>query len=147
MSRELGTDLRTAHGYIKAFWAKYSVAKQFMDDFGEELKKKRPEERVVMSYLGRRRRFDGEFGPTQQRQAKATLLQQQEADILRLAVMRLYATFRDLGMRSRVVMTIHDAVYVEAPEEEAEKARDILKAEMEGAVEMPLIPLEVDIEL
>ena len=77
---------------------------------------------------------------------KATLLQQEEADLLRMAVMRLYATFRDLRMKSRVVIVIHDAVYVEAPKDEAEKARGILKKEMERAVEMPAVPLEIDID-
>jgi DNA polymerase I-like protein with 3'-5' exonuclease and polymerase domains len=43
-------------------------------------------------------------------------------------------------------MTIHDAVYVEAPEEEATKAREIMKEQMETAVEMPLVSLEIDIE-
>jgi DNA polymerase I len=74
------------------------------------------------------------------------LLQQEEADLLRMAVMRLCARFRDLGMRSRVVMTIHDAVYVEVPDDEAQAARNTLKTEMEEAVEMPVVPLEVDIE-
>jgi len=60
--------------------------------------------------------------------------------------MRRYARFRDLGMKSRVVMTIHDAVYVEAPEKEAEEAKEIMKAQMEAAVEIPLVPVEVDIE-
>jgi DNA polymerase I-like protein with 3'-5' exonuclease and polymerase domains len=50
------------------------------------------------------------------------------------------------GMKSCIMMTIHDAVYVEAPEEEAEKAKEILKEQMEAAVEMPFVPLEVDIE-
>jgi DNA polymerase I len=63
-----------------------------------------------------------------------------------MAVMRLYARFRDLGMKSRVVMTIHDAVYVEAPDEEAEEAKEIMKAQMEAAVEIPLVPVEDDIE-
>jgi len=35
-----------------------------------------------------------------------------------MAVMLLYARFRDLHMQSRIVMTVHGAVYVEAPEEE-----------------------------
>jgi DNA polymerase-1 len=67
-----------------------------------------------------------------------------EADILRMAVMRLYAKFRDLGMKSRVVMVIHDAVYVEAPKEEEHEARHWTKVIMEDAVEFPLVPLEVD---
>ena len=49
-------------------------------------------------------------------------------------------------MKSRIVMIIHDAVYVEAPEEEAEQARHWMKKIMEDAVEMPIVPLEVDVE-
>ena len=146
LSRELGTDRKTAQGYINTFWDKYSTAKKWLDDFVAELKQMDEGDRVVRSSLGRTRRFDGEFGQRERRKAKATLLQQEEADLLRMAVMRLYARFRDLGMKSRVVMTIHDAVYVEAPEEEVEKARDILKTQMEAAIEMPVVPLEVDIE-
>jgi DNA polymerase I len=146
LSRELQTDRKTAQGYIDAFWAKYAAAKNWFDEFVEELKQNDPKERFVRSSLGRKRLFDGEFGLRERRRAKATLLQQEEADLLRMAVMRLYARFRDLGMKSRVVMTIHDAVYVEAPDEEARAARNILKKEMESAVEMPVVPLEVDIE-
>ncbi|MFC1835696.1 DNA polymerase [Thermodesulfobacteriota bacterium] len=146
LSRELGTDRKTAQGYIDAFWQKYSSSKEWLDDFLEELKQKEPEERVVRSALGRTRRFEGEFGMKERRRAKATLLQQEEADLLRMAVMRLYARFRDLGMKSRVVMTIHDAVYVEAPEGEAVQARTLMKEQMEAAAEMPVVPLEIDIE-
>lgn len=146
LSRELQIDLKTAQGYIDAFWAKYATAKKWLDDFVKELNQKDPKERAVKSSLGRARLFDGEFGLRERRRAKATLLQQEEADLLRMAVMRLYARFRDLGMKSQVVMTIHDAVYVEAPDEEAQAARNILKTEMEAAVEMPVVPLEVDIE-
>lgn len=63
-----------------------------------------------------------------------------------MAVMSLFARFRDLGMKSRVVMTIHDPVYGEAPGEEVGQAREILKKQMQTAVEMPLVPLKVDIE-
>lgn len=106
---------------------------------------------VVCTFPGseapcRTRLFDREFGLRERRRAKATLLQHEEADLLRMAVMRLYARFRDLGMKSRVVMTIHDAVYVEAPEEEAQAAGNVLRTEMEAAVEMPLVPLEIDID-
>lgn len=146
MSRELSTDRKTAQGYIDAFWAKYSTTKKRLDDFVEELKQKDPKERFVRSSLGRIRRFDGEFGLRERRRAKATLLQQEGGDLLRMAVMRLYARFSDLGMKGRIVMTIHDAVYVEAPDEEAERAKTILITEMENAVEMPIVPLEVDIE-
>ncbi len=146
LSRELQIDRKTAQGYINAFWAKYSGAKKWLDDFVENLKRRVPQERAVRSSLGRTRRFDGEFGVRERRQAKATLLQQEEADLLRIAMMRLYSSFRDRGMRSRIVITIHDAVYVEAPDEEEHEARRLLKTQMEEAVEMPVVPLEVDID-
>lgn len=60
--------------------------------------------------------------------------------------MRLYAALRDLAMKSCVVMVIHDAVYVEAPEEEAKRAGWIVKREMVSAGEMPIVPLEVDVD-
>ena len=43
-------------------------------------------------------------------------------------------------------MTIHDAVYVEAPEEEENRVRHQMKEQMEVAVEMPIVPLEVDVD-
>ena len=82
LSEELGTIRKTAQGYIDAFWDKYSTAKKWLDDFVDELKDKPSEIRVVRSSLGRTRRFDGEFGLRERRQAKATLLQQHEADLL-----------------------------------------------------------------
>jgi DNA polymerase-1 len=145
LSRELGTDVKTAQGYIDAFWARYSTAKQYLDRFVEKLKRKPPDETIVRSMLDRIRRFDGEFGTAEQRQAKATLLQQAEAEKLRIAVMMLQAHFRNTGMKSRIVKTIHDAVWVEAPEEEAEEARQLTMTIMENAVELPIVPLEVDI--
>jgi DNA polymerase I-like protein with 3'-5' exonuclease and polymerase domains len=141
----LGTDFKTAHGYIEAFWAKYAVAKKWLDDFVSDLKERDPKERVVGSPLGTTRRFEEEFRLPESRAVKAILLQQLEADLLRMAVMRLYACFRDLGMKSRIAMVIHDVVYVETPEEEAQNTRQRMKAIMEDAVAMQIISLAVDI--
>jgi DNA polymerase I-like protein with 3'-5' exonuclease and polymerase domains len=69
-----------------------------------------------------------------------------EADKLRKAVMGLYATFRDLDMKSSIVMVIHGAVYIEAPVNEAERARHGTTAFMEEDVERPIVPLEVETE-
>jgi DNA polymerase I-like protein with 3'-5' exonuclease and polymerase domains len=47
-------------------------------------------------------------------------------------------------MKSRVVMILHDAIWVEAPEEEANEAKRLLEQSMIGAVEFPFVPLAVD---
>ncbi len=68
-----------------------------------------------------------------------------EVDILRMAVMRPYARFRDPGMRSGIVMTIHDAVFVEVPLDEEHEARRLLKEQMVRAAEQSVVPLAVDL--
>ena len=44
------------------------------------------------------------------------------------------------------MMTLHDAIWVEAPQEEAEEAGRLLEQAMKHAVEMPFVPLEVDFD-
>jgi DNA-binding GntR family transcriptional regulator len=117
-----------------------------LDSLVDDMKKENPGNRLIRSYPERVRRFDREFGTRQQRQAKATMLQQMEDDTLKMVIMPLHSRFRDLSMKSRIVVTIHDAIYVEAPAEEKERARQLMKEQMEKAVELPLVPLEVDLE-
>jgi len=122
------------------------VAKNYLDDFVAGLKEKKPQEKIVKSYLGRMRLLNREFGRHERSGAKATLLQQMEADIVRMAVMRLWVKFRNERMRNRIGMVIHDAVYVEAPEAEAQQARHWMKVIMKEAVEMPFVRLEIDLD-
>ena len=69
-----------------------------------------------------------------------------EAHLLKTVMVNVDGFFRRRVMKPLIVMTIHDAVCVEAPEEEAAQATKILKDQMEAAVEMPVVPLDVDIE-
>ncbi len=63
-----------------------------------------------------------------------------------MALLSLTGTFRKKKMRSRVVMILHDAIWVETPEEEAEEARKLLEHAMRNAVDMPFVALEVEFE-
>ena len=146
LGQKLNTGTRKAQGYINAFWSKYSVAKRYLDGIMADLKKKEPQDRYVESYVGRRRRFDQEFGVSEQRRVKATVLQQAEADVLTLAFVSLQAIFQRRKMKCRIVMIIHDAVWVEAPKEEVERTRTLMEEIMTNAVEFPLVPLEVEFE-
>ncbi len=146
LSEALGTTMATAQGYIDAFWSRYSVAREWLDQRVAHLKEKPLVTPYVQSYLGRRRRFDGEIGFSEIRRAKATILQQSEAEILRMALLSLVGTFRRRKMGSHVVMILHDAIWVEVPEEEAEEARTLLEQAMKNAVEMPSVPLEVEFQ-
>jgi DNA polymerase I len=147
LSKKLSVDLKTAAKYIRTFWSRYSVAKAYLDQIIQDLKTKDPHQRFIESFSGRRRLFNKEFGPKEQREARATILQQAEADVLTLALVGLYGIFQRRSMKSRAVMTIHDCIWVEAPKEEADAARNIIEDAMRNAVEYPLVPLEIEIEV
>ena len=58
------------------------------------------------------------------------------ADIIKLAMIKVYDRFEKENMKSRLIMQVHDELIVESPEEEKEKAAEILKTEMENAVKL-----------
>jgi DNA polymerase-1 len=144
LAKKLSTDPATAQRYINAFWSRYSIAKEWLDNRVAHLKKKPVTKPYIESYLGRRRRFEGDITAQDIRRAKATVLQQSEAEVLRMALMNLIGSFRQKKMKSRVVMILHDAIWVEAPEKEAEEAKRLLEQSMISAVDYPFVPLDVD---
>jgi DNA polymerase I len=146
LAEKLGTDTRTAQSYINAFWSRYSVAKEWLDNRVAHLKKKPLTNPYVRSHLGRRRRFDGPITSGSIRKAKATILQQSESEILRMAMMLLIGSLRQKKMKSRVVAILHDAVWVEAPAEEAGEAKRLLEQSMIEAVEYSFVPLEIEFQ-
>jgi DNA polymerase I len=146
LAESLETTISTSQGYINAFWSRYLVAREWLDRRVAHVKELSTGRPYVQSYLGRRRGFAGEIGAREIRQEKATILQQSEAEIFRMALLSPVGTFRRKKMKSRVVMILHDAVWVEALEDEAEEARRLLEQAMRNAVEMPIVPLEVDVE-
>ncbi len=66
-----------------------------------------------------------------------------EADILKTAAIRLDRIFRRRGMGASIVMVIHDALWVECPEEEAEQVRHLVRSMMTTAGNL-IVPLEVE---
>ena len=101
LAESLGTSIPTAQGYINAFWSRYSVAREWLDQSVAPLKEKSAATPYVRSYLGRRRRIDGEIRAGEIRRAKATILQQSEAEILRMALLSLTGPFRKKKTGSR----------------------------------------------
>jgi DNA polymerase-1 len=79
-----------------------------------------------------------------ERLAVNTVIQGTAADIIKIAMVRCEARLRERGMRTRLVLTIHDELLFEGPENEVEEAIALIKAEMEGAFELDA-PLKVDV--
>ena len=65
------------------------------------------------------------------------------ADIIKIAMINVEKALKDAGLCSKLILQIHDELIVEAPESEAQRAAEILKHEMEHAVELS-VPLTAD---
>ena len=71
-------------------------------------------------------------------------LQGSSADIIKIAMISVVNSLKAEGMRTRLILQVHDELVLEGPQEEAEKAAEILKNAMENAVKLK-VPLTVDV--
>ena len=76
---------------------------------------------------------------------KATLLQQVESHLLKVALVSLHSELKARNTGARIVMIVHDAIWVEAPQEEAEQVRHLVRKMMTTAGRLRIL-LEVDIK-
>ena len=110
----------------------------------EKIKKLPAQERVVRSLMRRERNFPRRPSSEMERQFRVTWPQQIEADLIKTAMVRLDRIFRRRNMKARIVMMIHDALWVESPEDEAEQVGHLVRRMMTTAGKLNL-PLEVEI--
>ena len=73
-----------------------------------------------------------------------TPLQGTAADLMKLAMVKAHARLAREKMQTRMILTVHDELVFEAPDTELEKAREIVRSEMEGAFPMK-VTLKVDL--
>jgi DNA polymerase-1 len=136
-------DEAKAQEYIDGFHKRYPGISEFFDREWEKLKKLRREDRMVTSPTGRIRRFSTRANPALERQFRVSLPQMMETDILKTAAVRLNRVFRRRGMGARIVMLIHDALWVEAPTDEEKETHRLMDKFMNKAAR-PLLELKVD---
>ena len=67
------------------------------------------------------------------------------ADIIKIAMIRVDEALRAAGMKSRLILQVHDELIVEVPEQQADLAAQILKEEMEHVVQFA-VPLTVEVK-
>ena len=148
MAKDLNCPPGEAQQYIDAYFAAHPEVKAYM----EENVRKAKEDGFVTTILGRKR-FIAElrsgnynqraFG---ERAAMNMPLQGSAADIIKLAMLRVAGRLRADGSRARLVLQVHDELVLDAPEAEAEYAKQMLKEEMEAAIPLT-VPLIADVSV
>lgn len=66
------------------------------------------------------------------------------ADIIKIAMVRVYKKLREEDLDARLILQVHDELIIEAAEKDKERAEKILKDEMENAVKLA-VPMTVDV--
>ncbi len=73
-------------------------------------------------------------------------LQGSSADIIKIAMINVNEVLKAENMKTKIILQVHDELVLEAPESEAGRAAEILKKEMETAVELK-VPLTVEVHV
>ena len=148
LSKDIGVSVARADEYIKAYLAKYSGVDRYMRETAENAKKNG----YVTTMFGRRR-YIPELSASNKnvqalgkRMAMNTPIQGTAADIIKLAMIKVYRRLAEEKLDARLILQVHDELIVEAAEDCAERAAEILKEEMENAVKLS-VPLTVDAKI
>lgn len=138
LSRDIGVSVYEAKQYISNYLEHYSGVKKYMDRIVEDAKSD-----GYVSTLFHRMRYLPELKSSNaiqrgfgERVARNMPIQGTAADIIKIAMVKVYYRLRKENMKSKLIMQVHDELILESPENEREKATAILKEEMENAVSM-----------
>ncbi|MBQ8614374.1 MAG: DNA polymerase I [Ruminiclostridium sp.] len=148
LSKDIGVTVKQADEYIKAYLNKYSGVADYMETTASEAKKNG----YVTTMFGRRRYIpelamsNKNVQAAGRRIAMNTPIQGTAADIIKLAMVRVYGRLKEELPEARLILQVHDELIVEAKECDAKRAAEILREEMEKAVKLS-VPLIADAKI
>ena len=146
LSRDINVSVKEADQFIKNYLATFPGVKNYMD----ETIAHGTEKGYVTTLFGRRRALpelaskNHNLRALGERMAMNTPIQGTAADVIKLAMVKVWRRLRAEGLAANLILQVHDELIVEAPEAEAETVARILKEEMEGAVSYS-VPLTADV--
>ena len=146
LSQDLSITKKEAAEYIERYFETYPKIKGYLDGLVAEAKEKG----YVTTMFGRRRPIpelsssnfmQRSFG---ERIAMNSPIQGTAADIIKIAMNRVHDRLLAEGLKSRLILTVHDELLVETAAEEEQEVRKILAEEMHGAAQLSVM-LEIDV--
>ena len=146
LSRDINVSVKEADQFIKNYLATFPGVKNYMD----ETIAHGTEKGYVTTLFGRRRALpelaskNHNLRALGERMAMNTPIQGTAADVIKLAMVKVWRRLRAERLAAKLILQVHDELIVEAPETEAETVARILKEEMEGAVSYS-VPLTADV--
>lgn len=147
LSQDLSISRKEASDYIEQYFKTYPKIKGYIDSMVEDAKKtgysltmfnrRRPIPELKSSNFMQR-----SFG---ERVAMNAPIQGTAADIIKLAMIRVYDALKKGGYKSKLLLQIHDELLVETYPDEIEDVKKIIEDGMKNAVKLS-VPLEIDMK-
>lgn len=148
LAKNIATSRKEAKLYIQNYLEKYHGIREFMKNIVEEAK-----EKGYVTTLYHRRRYIPEINEKNknialfgERVAMNTPIQGTAADIIKLAMNRIYQILKEKNYRSKLIMQVHDELLIEAVPEEIEEIKKIMHTAMEDVVQLA-VPLDIDLNV
>ena len=145
LAQDIGVFPNEAKAYMDAYLEKYDGVREYMKRIVEQAKR----DGCVTTIYNRRRELPElkssnfntrSFG---ERVALNMPIQGTAADIIKIAMVNVYNRLKSEGLKSKLILQVHDELICECPDDEAEKVAQILREEMGGAAKLS-VPLTVD---
>lgn len=145
LSQDLSISKKEAQEYIERYFESYPKIKEFLDGCVEKAKK----DGYSVTMFGRRRPLpeisssnfmQRSFG---ERIAMNAPIQGTAADIIKIAMNRVHRRLIDEGLKSRLLLQVHDELLIETAPDEVDEVKKILDEEMKGAADLS-VELEID---
>ncbi len=146
LAAQLGIPQQQARAYIDRYFARYAGVHAFIEKTLEETRKTGS----VRTLFGRMRPIPDieSRNPNQrgfaERTAINTPLQGTAADLIKLAMIAIDGKLIERGLKTRMVLQVHDELLFEVPMDETSEVEELVRAEMEGAVTLS-VPLVADL--
>jgi DNA polymerase-1 len=147
LSRELGVTYNEAKEFIDMYFETHAGVKAFIDKIVAEAE----QEPEVKTISGRRRYIPEILSANRtvkengKRMAINTIIQGSAADIIKIAMINIHRRLEEKRLKSKLIMQVHDELVFEYPLEEEQELLQLVKQQMEHAVELD-VPLKVDLE-
>jgi len=146
LSEALNIDRRDAEKYIRQYFDRHPGVREYIQRILAEAK----ETGQVTTLFGRRRPVPELLSNNRniqlqgERLAVNSPIQGTAADIIKIAMIRIWKTLRDRKSAAKMTLQVHDELLFEVPEAELEAVLETVRENMEGAVSL-IVPLKVDI--
>lgn len=148
LSQDLSISRKEAATYIEQYFETYPSVKQFLEGAVAQAK----EQGYVTTMFGRIRPIpelsssnfmQRSFG---ERVAMNSPIQGTAADIIKIAMLKVWKALKDAGLKSRLILQVHDELLIETAKEEMEQVEQILTKQMKAAADLA-VTLEIDLHV